>query len=61
MRRLALLPGLLSLGLIMVAGCSQSSSEPVKIDGMSPAEYREKAELGAGASAKTPKTGGAPR
>jgi hypothetical protein len=32
--------------LLLVAGCSPSSSESTsKIDGMTPGEYREKAEL----------------
>ena len=44
MRRLVLLSGLLFYGLIVVAGCSSSSSEPAKIDGMTPAEYREKGD-----------------
>jgi hypothetical protein len=58
MRRGVLLLGLLFYGLIVMAGCSSSSpSEPAKIDGMSPAEYREKAEPSQKAQPKTKKTG----
>jgi hypothetical protein len=44
MRRFVLLSGLLGYVLIVVTGCSSSSSQPAQIDGMTPAEYREKAE-----------------
>jgi hypothetical protein len=58
MRRVVLLSGLLYYGLIVMAGCSSSStSEPAKIDGMSPAEYREKAEPAQNAQPKPKKTG----
>jgi hypothetical protein len=59
MRRLLLFAGLFVYGLIVVPGCSQSPSEPIKIDGMSPAEYREKAEPTQAIPAKKQKTGGA--
>ncbi len=54
MRRRVLLAGLLAYVLIVVAGCSSSSSEPAKIDGMSPAEYREKGETTVPAKAQKP-------
>jgi hypothetical protein len=47
--------------LIFVAGCSESPKPPAKIDGLSPAEYREKAELSRALPVKKNKTGGAPR
>jgi hypothetical protein len=45
-KRPSILGGLiLAIGLLAAAGCSPSSSESTaKIDGMTPAEYREKAE-----------------
>jgi hypothetical protein len=61
MRRLVLLSGLLSFALIVVAGCSSSSTEPAKIDGMTPAEYREKGELSGRADPKAQKSKGAHR
>jgi hypothetical protein len=61
MRTFALLTGLLFYGLVVGAGCSSSSSPPGQINGMTPAEYREKAELSRMAPAKTQKTGGVPR
>jgi hypothetical protein len=62
MRTLALLTGLLFYGLIIMVGCSSSSSSPPKlIDGMSPAEYREKAELKAAKPTKPQNTARAPR
>ena len=62
MRRFGLLAGPLLYGLIVVAGCSSSSSEPVKIDGMTPAEYREKSEPSARVDpAKAQKTKGSRR
>jgi hypothetical protein len=48
MKKLPLILGglVLASGLFAAAGCSPSSSESTaKIDGMTPAEYREKAEL----------------
>jgi hypothetical protein len=60
MRRLVLLAGLLFYGPIVATGCSSSSSEPAKVDGMTPAEYREKGEPSARAApAKAQKTKGA--
>jgi hypothetical protein len=60
MRTFALSMGLLFYGLIVVVGCS-SSSAPQPINGMTPAEYREKAELNAAAPTKPQKTARAPR
>jgi hypothetical protein len=53
--------GLLLYSLIFGAGCSESPKPPAKIDGLSPAEYREKAELSRALPVKKNKTGGAPR
>jgi hypothetical protein len=57
MSPLVLLSGLLLFGLIVVVGCSSSSTQPAEINGMTPAEYREKGELsGRSAPAKAQKT-----
>jgi hypothetical protein len=59
MRRLALLTGLLFCGVIVVAGagCSESTPPPAEpIKGMTPGEYREKAEMSREIQPKTPKT-----
>jgi hypothetical protein len=48
MNKISLILGGLAVGvgLLVVAGCAPSTSEPTaKIGGMAPAEYREKAEL----------------
>jgi hypothetical protein len=62
MRRIALISGCLALvgSLLVLTGCSgPSSSGPTeKIDGMSPAEYREKAEMRREIQPGGPKTGG---
>jgi hypothetical protein len=61
MRKVVWPSGLVVIGLIAATGCSSSTpSQPAQIDGMSPAEYREKAEPPP-VTAKTKKTGGARR
>jgi hypothetical protein len=61
MRKVALISSCLALAgsLLVLTGCSgPSSSGPTeKIDGMSPAEYREKAEMRREIPAPGPKTG----
>jgi outer membrane protein assembly factor BamE (lipoprotein component of BamABCDE complex) len=61
MRRLMMVAGLFVYGAIALAGCSPSSSETVKIDGMSPGEYRDKADLSRAVPPKSPKTRSARR
>jgi hypothetical protein len=62
MRRIVLISGCLALAgsLLVLTGCSSpTASEPAgKINGMSPAEYREKAEMSREIPAAGPQTGG---
>jgi hypothetical protein len=45
--RLAIIPGLLCV-VAALTGCSGSATAPTEIKGMTPAEYREKAEQALG-------------